>query len=379
MKKQHTDVSRTDATSSGLPRSWVIGGVSLALLTTSWGLVMGFPTRASFTRPMPSASSSTSALAQDSLQTRAEPPVPQFPKGGPSPQGRVRLPDITLEPSWPPRVATLFGTRLVPDYRNKQLTITDLRTEKRVWTGTVAEADFTLESVEGQDTLRDAGNRILWTYAHAAPDLRLDIVPDGTGNARLSDRTGTTLWTGRVTMPASAGSSSSYRGDAKGVSSVMSAYGVTIKGVNGRFLVTDTDQNLLWSGQLPRDAVVLIRCGRRSVVQGPDRAGSSYDTVVRYRFEPQAGRITITGLDGKTIGRLPTEDVVIHTSRKEIGKDTDWVPMPFNAGSHARIPNLNPTLSVTGTIFLTYEDATGRVIRRAKAYRDKREYGYRST
>lgn len=291
------------------------------------------------------------------------PRVIDFPDGGPSPVGKISAKDVRFLPLTTPVSAGNLWNPTVRHTKTGELVMTVTGKAAPLWRGPVDDAAFSVETIAGIQTVKKLtalGERTLWSNAAkiGIPDLQLQKSPDG--NARLLDKSGKTLWEGIL---ASSPMGSSETSSPHFVETRLG--GLKIKGVSGMFTVTRADSDaLLWSGRLPENPVILLRENRRFLLRYPNGGWSGSDGVRRVRFEEEAGTVTLTDQTGKVLGERP----VVMLRRYE-SADTRRPDSP------AGYVSPDPELTKTGTVFLTYRDRNGKIIRRSKAYREARRMG----
>lgn len=287
-------------------------------------------------------------------------PPPAFPSGGPTPEGKVSLKDVQFDYFNQSVLMRPFSKLSNHLAKNGELVITTFGEKKPVWQGPAGPVEFIEETVAGVHTVKKVlpdGEHIIWSdkAITGSPDLQLQR--DADGRSRLLDKQGILLWSG-VLKQNSAGGSTRQQGG----TSQVKAGGVQIDGVDGMYTVKIVDTStILWSGRLPLQAVILIRDGHRFHFQSPIRSEGGADGFTRIRFEKEAGAVTITDKNSRELGTRPIAILKVH----ETMSSEQYPPI-----RQVRLIMPDGRLTKTGTVFLTYKDSTGRIIRRSKSYKD---------
>lgn len=284
-----------------------------------------------------------------------------------TPAGTPSLADLHFSPPKFTAFPLLFPT-LNLTYQAGMLTVTAQGKTTPLWSGPIAQAAFVQETFAGVHTLKDSTGKMLWSDAPLTPpDLTLHKAADG--QARLTDKNGTVLWSGQLPPT---GSSVSSRVTSGGGSQHLQAAGVHIDGVKGAFRVTTDAGQLLWAGQLPTNATVLItdtdNHQRSYLVSGPSLSGGGQDEISHVTFTAEPGTVTVADTQGQELGTRPVEIIVIHgmTYSGSQARATHW---PVST------PTSEPSLSATGTLLLTYRDQSGKVVRRVKVFSSPKDKG----
>ncbi|MBC8135168.1 MAG: hypothetical protein H8F28_04670 [Fibrella sp.] len=295
------------------------------------------------------------------------PRVIEFPSEGPTPEGKVSLKDVRFDPFAPSLFQYSFGRLSLRHSAKDELALIDSETKSILWCGPVAEARFVEETIAAVSTVyNESGDDTvsLWSDKDkfGTPDLQLRKASDG--QASLLDKHGATLWSGML-GPSSKGSS--IHGKANRVQ--IKSSGVEIDGVDDQFTVKRADNGvLLWSGRLPEKPVIFVRDNHHYAFRSPNRATGGSDTRHRVRFEEEAGTVTIADRDLKPLGMHPVVILRRYETSETIGSSHQFThPVSYETP--------NATLTTQGTIFLTYKDNKGRIIRRVKLYKSERSTG----
>lgn len=251
-------------------------------------------------------------------------------------------------------------------FEKGRLTLYDTRAKSAVWSGDAADANFTEETEAGVHTLKDSSGKTIWSDAAdtSVPDLLLQKYSDG--QARLLDKSGSTLWTGSLgAYSKGTGSRSSQRGN----TIVIEAGGIRIKGENGSFRVSRIEGDVaLWTGTLPASPIVLIREGYNYALQSPGRGESGRDKTVRLRFVAEGGTAVVSNTKNKVLGTVPV-DLLKITQETMWRQHADDPKIGFAPSPHVQIQTQMATLTANGALLITYQDSTGRAFQRAEVYK----------
>jgi hypothetical protein len=241
-----------------------------------------------------------------------------------------------------------------------------------VWRGPVGSVEFAEETVAGVHTVKEIlpdGEYVIWTDKSVTGSPDLQLLREGDGEARLLDKQGTVLWSG-VLESYARGSSSRRQGETY----MLKTGGVQIDGVDGLFTVKNEGTGaVLWSGRLPEEPLVLVRNGGRFHIQSSTGSESGMDHVSRIRFESEVGTVTITDKNEKVLGVRPIPILKSY----EITDGSQYGPQQSSRPARVTMPD--GRLTNKGTVFLTYKDSTGRILRRSKVYKTERGFGTMST
>lgn len=306
------------------------------------------------TRPAPSLPDGSEELP---------PPAPAFPSGGPSPEGKVSLQDVAFG-NWNPANGLLGPFRRLRGQlqKNDELVLTAPGETAPVWQGPVGSVEFVEETVAGVHTVKTVlpdGEHEIWSDRKTTGSPDLQLLREENGAARLLDKRGTVLWSGA--LESRIRGSSSRR---QGTTYMFRTGGVQIDGVDGMFTVRAEDTNtVLWSGRLPKEPLVLVRNGNRFQMQSSMGSESGMDRVSRVRFEKDAGTVTITDRNEKVLGVRP----ITILKAFETTDAPSGGPQRFPRPAWLTMPDAR--LTKKGTIFLTYKDSNGRILRRSKVYK----------
>jgi hypothetical protein len=266
------------------------------------------------------------------------------------------------------------------------MSVVKTRTGDIVWRGPVSDARFVLETVAAVNTLKDDSGRTIWNDEADIPPMDLMLDKSADGKARLIDNSGVTVWSGDLGQ-SSGGYSIKQYSEHDGTLQMISS-GVLITGTDGVFSVYADPQiraplppemrhstpvspgpnaRLLWSGRLPEQPTILIRDGSRYRFTSPNGNTSGADRATNVRFTAESGQVTITDLQGRTLG---TQAVDILKNRHDTRLDgpgprivQDRLPL---------VPETELAATAQGTVLLTYRDSAGRIVRRSKVYRDEK-------
>ncbi|MES2465347.1 MAG: hypothetical protein V4671_32675 [Armatimonadota bacterium] len=217
-----------------------------------------------------------------------------------------------------------------------------------LWKGPVAKAQFIHEVAGGVNTLRDKNATLLWTNAAeaASPDLLMESTE--AGEARLMGKKGVLLWSG--TLPGKVSGSSINTQDRDTYS--IECSGVFIRGVGGKFTVTDNEKQVLWSGTLPKKPLIIVRRGRRFNFSGRNRVVSGTDRVNNIRFAVEQGVVVVTDSQGKVLGNHSVE-LLQCFDQPFLPQGRSLTPEPvFNKSG------------LMGKVAFTFKDSQGRIVGR---------------
>lgn len=281
---------------------------------------------------------------------------------GLSTTSNVRIKDISLEPVLQKPLPFVLGlrSRLTVRYETGEVSLTDSQKKETAWKGPVAQAQFMLETVAAIHTLRDGAGQTIWSDAQEmpVPDLRLMKTADGA--TQLLDRSGSILWSGQLQPSVPEQRTTMWR---RGADYHLHAAGVLISGTQGEFTVTNSaNQDLLWSGSLPKYPVLLVRDTNQFVFMPVDVSGSEsgFDKITSVGYEAQTGTVTITNLQGETIGTRPIEFLKVSVASRRTGQaqgkqqPLDEYPQP------CILPKVS--LKKDGAVLAVFKDSKGRVL-----------------
>jgi hypothetical protein len=238
--------------------------------------------------------------------------------------------------------------------------VTDTHKETVVWTGPAAEASFVLSNVSASQTLKDIKGRVLWSET-PRPDLVFDKRRNG--KSVLSDKNGKTLWSGM--LPQSSWAANSHS-DRRGTAFTIEFAGLHVSGINGYYTVRNdvADNNeVLWSGVLPQQPLLLLRDDHRFFYWDRDRPKSGRDRVVAIRIRDEIGNVTIRNDGSAVLGERPVRLLRINSEVRLVGETgTRTVPSQYY------VPHGN--LARSGSALLTYRNLSGEVVNNSSVVRD---------
>ena len=320
------------------------------------------------------AQTASSPSAVRSVPRQSVRPEPEFPKGGPAPEGTVTLADVHLQTVVNP---LLFSSpnRLTARAADGKIIIAEPKTNRMIWRGLPADAQFVHECTAGVDTLKDRSGHVLWSNAaeFGSPDLVLQTTRENKRTLRGKD--GRVLWTGILSSPLQnhASTPRENRPIRKGAFLVDNG-GIVLEGTKTAFTITDHGQRRIWSGSLQKYPSLLIRNGPSFNWSGANHAMSGSDSVSEVQLSLNSGAVTIENTQGKQLGTHPL--MFLNSDSRIVRSAMPGIPTGPQVINFRRVLTPNATLSTKGTALPTYRDSTGTIVRRSRIFRSKDSVGY---
>jgi hypothetical protein len=154
--------------------------------------------------------------------------------------------------------------------------------------------------------------------------------------------------------------------DRRGSAFTIDFAGVRISGINGYVMVRDETGDaaeVLWSGPLPMQPVLLLRDDHRFLYWQGDRPKGGRDRITAIKFAEELGRVNITDARSRVLGERPVRILSISSEVRVLG-ESDAVSTP----ELYFVPR--PNLSKSGCAILTYRNKSGTVIHTSSVIRE---------